>query len=89
MASKFDGLTQSLKKKHDVAEIQVVQQPRVGRPRGKRSNPDYERLTVLVRSDLRKNASRKWEDEQPKKDMSELVDALLGLYFAGQIVITK
>ena len=51
--------------------------PKVGRPPGKRSNPNFERLTVLVRKHTRKTAERLWEDIEPEKDMSELVQKLL------------
>src|SRR5881398_2025313 len=48
-----------------------------GRPPGKRSNPNFERLTVLVKKQTRKTAERLWEDMEPDKDMSELVQKLL------------
>jgi hypothetical protein len=50
---------------------------RVGRPPGKRSNPNFERLTVLVKKQTRKAAQRLWEDIEPGRDMSELVERLL------------
>jgi len=50
---------------------------KVGRPAGKRSDPDFERLTVLVRKDTRKAAARRWEDLEPSKDLSDLVQKLL------------
>jgi len=55
---------------------------KVGRPKGKSSNPDYERLTVLVRKQTRKTAQRLWEDLEPKKDMSDLVERLLAQWIA-------
>jgi hypothetical protein len=48
-----------------------------GRPPGKRSNPNFERLTVLVKKSTRKDAQRLWEDTEPSRDMSELVERLL------------
>lgn len=51
--------------------------PRVGRPPGKRSDPNYERLTVLIQKKTRKIAERLWEDMEPDSDMSELVQKLL------------
>jgi hypothetical protein len=51
--------------------------PKVGRPRGKSTNPDYERLTVLIKKHTRKTTQRLWEDLEPKKDMSDLVEKLL------------
>jgi len=48
-----------------------------GRPPGKRSNPNFERLTVSVKKSTRKDAQRLWEDTEPGRDMSELVERLL------------
>jgi hypothetical protein len=50
---------------------------KVGRPPGKRSNPNFERLTVLVKKQTRKAAQRLWEDLEPGRDMSELLERLL------------
>lgn len=52
---------------------------RIGRPAGRRSDPNYERLTVLVPKDTRKEAERAWED-RGGKDVSELVEMLLRGY---------
>ena len=59
----------------ETGAVQTV--TKVGRPPGKRSNPNFERLTVLVRKQTRKAAERLWEDMEPDKDMSELVQKLL------------
>src|SRR6266705_5883270 len=59
----------------ETGAVQTV--TKVGRPPGKRSNPNFERLTVLVRKQTRKAAERLWEDMEPDKDMSELVERLL------------
>jgi hypothetical protein len=50
---------------------------KVGRPPGKRSNPNYKRLTVLVKKQTVKRAERLWDDLEPSKDMSDLVEQLL------------
>jgi hypothetical protein len=50
---------------------------KVGRPPGKRSNPNYKRLTVLVKKQTAKRAERLWDDLEPSKDMSDLVEQLL------------
>jgi hypothetical protein len=50
---------------------------KVGRPPGKRSNPNFERLTVLIKKQTRKAAQRLWEDLEPGKDMSELLERLM------------
>jgi|GraSoiStandDraft_16_1057320.scaffolds.fasta_scaffold812867_3 hypothetical protein len=55
---------------------------RPGRPPGKRSNPNFERLTVLVKKQTRKEAQRLWEDLEPGKDMSELLERLMTEFVA-------
>lgn len=82
--SKFAGALSRLNRPSEPESIAVEDVPpikslngKVGRPAGKRSDPDYERLTVLVRKDTRKIAARKWEDMEPSKDLSELVQKLL------------
>ena len=83
--SKFAGALSRLNRPPEPVSAPITEevQPaqalhgKVGRPAGKRSDPDYERLTVLVRKDSRKIAARKWEDLEPSKDLSELVQKLL------------
>lgn len=58
-----------------------------GRKIGKRSDPEYKRVMVLVRKDTEKTAARKWEDEQPSEDFSDLVEGLLRAYNAGKISV--
>ena len=57
--------------------------PRAARPparaTGKSSNPGFERLTVYVRKETKKAATRKWEDATGQ-DMSDLVEHLLSKY---------
>ena len=48
-----------------------------GRPAGKRSNPDYEPTTVLLRKQTKKRASRLLEDTDSEHDLSELIESLL------------
>ncbi len=48
-----------------------------GRPAGKRSNPDYEPTTVLLRKQTKRAAGRKLEDVDAKQDLSELIEELL------------
>jgi hypothetical protein len=55
-----------------------------GTTRGKSSNPDYEPVKVLVRSEYRIKASRKWEDEHGRnKDFSDLIEHLLTKYIGA------
>ena len=46
------------------------------RPKGKSANPDYERVTLYARRDLRRQAERKFEDEGGR-DLSDLFERFL------------
>lgn len=48
-----------------------------GRPPGKRSDPDYQPTTVLLRKQTKKTASRLLEDASTGQDLSELIEQLL------------
>jgi hypothetical protein len=48
-----------------------------GRPPGKRSNPDFEQTTLLLRKETKKYANRALEDTGSKMDLSDLVEQLL------------
>lgn len=50
---------------------------KVGRPPGKSSNHFYGRRTVLLKKQTIKTAERLWEDLEPEKDFSDLVEQLL------------
>ena len=65
---------------------QTTSQPIVrttGRPQGKRSNPDFEKVGLYLHSSTRKRAERKWEDEGVG-DFSDLVDRLLKNYLGDR-----
>lgn len=48
-----------------------------GRRPGKRSDPDYEPTTVLLRKKTKKLANRKLEDGESGQDLSDLIEQLL------------
>ena len=48
-----------------------------GRPPGKRSDPDYQATTVLLRQQTKKMANRLLEDGSTGQDLSELIEQLL------------
>lgn len=54
-----------------------------GRPQGKRSHPDYEKVGLYLNSSRRKQAERKWEDEG-NGDFSDLIDKLLTTYLGDR-----
>lgn len=58
-------------------ETPPLHSPGRGRPRGKRSNPDYEPTTLLLRKDTKRAVSRRLEDEGGEMDLSDLVQHLL------------
>jgi hypothetical protein len=59
-------------------------EPRKGksRPAGKRSNPDFEPTTLLLRKATKRKASRLLEDTGSEFDLSDLAEALLGEWIA-------
>jgi hypothetical protein len=48
-----------------------------GRPPGKRSDPNYQPTTVLLRQHTKKMANRLLEDRNTGQDLSELIEHLL------------
>lgn len=56
--------------------------PRTERVYGKSSNPEFEKIGVYVRTNTRRKAERKWED-QAGGDLSDLIEALLIKYAAS------
>ena len=67
--------------------VSVIPQPTrpPGRPPGKRSNAEWDYANILLRKQTKKLANRKLEDEGTDKDLSELVERLLGMYLRGDI----
>lgn len=48
-----------------------------GRPPGKRSNPEYQATTLLLKEHTKRTATRLLEDKKLGKDLSELTEQLL------------
>jgi predicted DNA-binding WGR domain protein len=83
--SRFSGLSEALDQ--DVEELEESigrNKSRRGRPRGKRSNPDYVQLTSYVREENLDDAKATLMKEKRqmgrKRDVSELIDSLLAFY---------
>jgi hypothetical protein len=55
-----------------------------GRPPGKRSDPDYQPTTVLLRHQTKEMANRLLEDGSTRQDLSELIEQLLTKWIAQQ-----
>ena len=82
--SKFSGVLAKLK--HRPAEQPAALPPPSlgtepvrgrGRPPGKRSDPDYQPTTVLLRKHTKKTAARLLEDINSGQDLSDLIEQLL------------
>lgn len=56
-----------------------------GRPPGKRSDPDYQPTTVLLRQQTKKMANRLLEDGSTGQDLSELIEQLLTEWIRQQL----
>jgi hypothetical protein len=90
--SKFTGVLATLKQRP--AEEQSIAPPARpvgsepvrgrGRPPGKRSDPDYQPTTVLLRKQTKKIASRLLEDINAGQDLSDLIEHLLGEWIQKQ-----
>ncbi len=59
-----------------------VRKPKADRVYGKSSNPEFEKIGVYVRTNTRRKAERKWED-QAGGDLSDLIETLLTKYAAS------
>jgi hypothetical protein len=93
--SKFSGVLAKLKQppSRQPAERQAARPaPAIeaepvrgkGRPPGKRSDPDYQPTTVLLRKQTKKTASRLLEDADTGQDLSDLIEQLLGEWIRQQ-----
>ena len=83
--SKFSGILGTLKQPaKDQQPTTPPPQPRGtesvrgrGRPPGKRSDPDYQPTTVLLRKHTKRTAARLLEDINAAHDLSDLIEQLL------------
>jgi hypothetical protein len=77
--SKFAGVFDKLKGQPEqlAPEPERSAPPTFGRPRGKRSDPEYKQFSVLLKKVTHKQASRLLEDTDRGQDVSELVQELL------------
>ena len=55
-----------------------------GRPPGKRSNPDYQATTLLLKEQTKRTATRILEDKKLGKDLSDLTEQLLTEWIRSQ-----
>ncbi len=57
----------------------------VGRPPGKRSDPDYKQYSVLLKRQTHRKVSGLLRDREVEQDVSELVEQLLEQWLAEQM----
>ena len=79
----FARLTKQLEKTPEPQNDLTPGQVKIGKSR----NPEYKRVMILVKKNTEKTAYRKWEDTQPGKDFSDLVEQLLSGYADGSISV--
>jgi hypothetical protein len=80
MDSKFSGVLAKLKQSPAEQSTAIIEDPPArgrGRPPGKRSDPDYQSTTVIIRKSTKRKASRLLEDQETGQDLSELIEELL------------
>jgi hypothetical protein len=87
MSGSLSGLAAIVSKSRTAEVVQSAPEPQSTVPSpaeptrqpGKSRNDDFERLTVYVRKDTKKEAARKWEDATGR-DTSDLIQHLLTKY---------
>jgi hypothetical protein len=82
--SKFSGTLRRLKKTPAASTdpkpsipSSTGQLPLTGHYRGKRSDPQWTNITILMRKSIKRDARRRLEDEEEGRDLSDLIDQLL------------
>jgi hypothetical protein len=89
--SKFSGVLAKLKQRPEPQSTALPVQPLSnestrgrGRPPGKRSDPDFQPTTVLLRKHTKRTAVRLLEDTNAAQDLSDLIEQLLSEWIQKQ-----
>jgi hypothetical protein len=88
--SKFAGTLKRLRKAPEGREREISTptpaQPLQAsqRPSGKRSDPAWSPVTILMQKSVKRAVRRRLEDEEQGRDLSTLVDSLLNDWLARQ-----
>ena len=89
--SKFNDIFKAAKEREHNEEPKtpveppIAKQPkRKGRPKGKRSNPDYEQVTAYIKKETYRQIRIALLEQDNTKDFSELVEQLLDEYLRTQ-----
>jgi hypothetical protein len=80
---KFGALA-GLKGTPAAAAIHAIHTNTTGRPRGKRSNPDYNQYTVLLKRKTHREATNIIRDRDDGTDFADLCQSLLEEWLAKQ-----
>lgn len=88
-SSKFSGVLARLKdappEERPEPPSPPPEQPRIGRPPGKRSDPDWSPRTILMNRHTHKSVSRILLETDADQDLSELIDELLQAWVSRQV----
>ena len=88
--SKFAGTLKRLRRASEGGKgenpTQTPDQPRQTsqRPSGKRSDPAWSPITILMRKSVKRAVRRRLEDEEQGRDLSTLIDNLLSDWLSRQ-----
>jgi len=76
--SKFAGALGRLSNRPQTVAAPLVRAAQGSGRGGKRSNPEFSATTFFVRKETKRQAARLLEDANSGKDLSDLVEELLG-----------
>lgn len=85
MSSKFDAVVKGRRGERSDQKTLESLPSRVGRPRGKRSNPEYEQITLYIRKATHQGIKRALLDTGGEKDFSELAEQLFSHWLETRI----
>ena len=86
--SKFASTLSRLRKPQKARRKAIAPEPPIpsvraaGRATGKRSDPEWGNITILMRKQVKRDVRRRLEDEEAGRDISTLIDELLTEWLA-------
>lgn len=80
--SKFKGIFTA--DREDEQPDEALSVPKRGRPKGKRSHPDYEQVSAYIRKETYRKVKLALLQSGEESDFSELVEKLLGEWLDTQ-----
>jgi hypothetical protein len=85
--SKFNDILKAAQSRNQDVETPVqaeAKSQKLGRPRGKRSNPDYEQVTAYIKKETYRNTKIALLQQGNNQEFSELVEQLLSDWLSMQ-----